>query len=147
MNLRPLVAPMLGFLPAILTLGACDDPPTSPQNGRPVILSLVAFPEFASASDSILVVCQATDPDNDTLVYDWITDGSLRVRGAIGGEHSLYNTHESFMVFYPVPEVVHAPVDTLWVQCFARDRRGMSAARVVTFIVGSQDGALPIPVP
>jgi len=135
MNLRTLVAPILGLFAVILALGACADPATSPQNHRPVIFSLVAFPEVASASDSILVVCQAMDADCDTLVYDWITDGSLRIRDAREGEHWLYNTRESFMVFYPVPEVVHVPVDTVWVQCFARDGRGMSAAQVVTFVI------------
>jgi hypothetical protein len=137
MNLRTLVAPVLGFFAVILALGACADTPTSPQNHRPVILSLAAFPEVARASDSILVVCQAVDADSDTLVYDWITDGRLRIRDARKGEHSLYNTRESFMVLYPVPTVVHVPVDTPWVQVFARDRRGMSAQQVVRFIVRS----------
>ena len=106
---------------------------TPPQNGRPAILSLTAFPDVASLSDSILVVCQATDPDNDTLVYDWITDGRLNIQGARERNHWLYNTRESFRVFYP--NVIYAPVDTVWVQCFARDGRGMSAAQVVTFVI------------
>jgi len=137
MNLHTFVAPILGLLAAILGLGACADPATSPQNHEPVIFSLMAFPEVARASDSILVVCQAMDADSDTLVYDWITDGRLRIRGAIEGEYSLYNTRESFMVFYPVPTVVHAPVDTPWVQVFARDRRGMSEQQVIRFVIRS----------
>ena len=100
MNTRPLAAPILALFVTLLALGACSDPATSPpQNHRPVILSLVAFPEFACESDSILVVCQATDPDNDTLVYDWITDGALKIQGALEGQNVLFNTHESFRVF------------------------------------------------
>ena len=133
MNLRTLVAPVLGLFAVALALGACADPATPPQNRGPVIFSLVAFPEVASASDSILVACQAMDPDCDTLVYDWITDGRLRIKGAREGEHWLYNTHESFRVFYP--GAILAPVDTVWVQCFARDRRGMSEAQVVNVVV------------
>ncbi len=119
---------------AVIAAG-CSDPATSPQNHRPVMLSLTAFPEIVGASDSVLVVCQAMDPDNDTLVYDWITDGRLRIRGALEGEHCLYNTRENFMVFYP--DYIYAPVDTPWVQVFARDRRGMSAAQVVNFVIRS----------
>jgi hypothetical protein len=98
-----------------------------------VILSLTAFPEGLCGSDSILVVCQATDPDNDTLVYDWFTDGRLKIRGGEGWDW-LYNTHESFHVFYP--NVIHAPVDTAWVQCIARDRRGgESTPQIITFVI------------
>lgn len=114
---------------------ACSDPATSPENHRPVLLSVRAFPGVARANDSVLVVCQAMDADNDTLVYDWITDGRLRVQGAIEGHPYLYNTQESFMVFYPVPGVVDIPVDTVWVEVSARDRRGMSATQVVTFVI------------
>jgi hypothetical protein len=112
---------------------SCADPATTPQNRTPVILSLKAFPEGLCESDSILVVCQATDPDNDTLVYDWITDARLKIQGVRDGQGWLYNTHESFHVFYP--NVIYAPVDTAWVQCFARDGRGMSAAQVITFVI------------
>jgi len=73
------------------------------------------------------------DPDGDRLVYDWITDGRLRIRDARPGDHSLYNTQANSMVFYP--DFVTSPPDTPWVQCFARDGRGMSDNRIVTFIV------------
>lgn len=118
---------------AAIAASCAEDPATPPQNGSPVILSLTAFPGVACLGDSILVVCQATDPDNDTLVYDWITDGRLKLRGVPEGLHFVYNTHESFQVFYP--DYIYAPVDTAWVQCFARDRRGMSAAQVITFVI------------
>lgn len=118
---------------AAAVTAACTDPAKPPQNSSPVILSLTAFPGVACLGDSVLVVCQATDPDNDTLVYDWITDGRLNLRGVREGQHWLYNTHESFQVFYP--NVIYSPVDTAWVQCFARDRRGMSTAQVVHFVI------------
>jgi hypothetical protein len=117
---------------------ACASPGTSPDptsgNRRPVILHLAAFPEVTFATDSVLVVCQAMDPDCDTLVYDWITDARMRIKGARDGEYSLYNTFESFQVFYPA---VHGPADTAWVQCFARDRRGKSAQQVIVFVIRS----------
>ena len=134
MNLRTLIAPILGSS-MVLAFGACSDPASPPQNRSPVILSLVAFPEVVSASDSVLVACQAMDADSDTLVYDWITDSRLRLQGVRHGQHSLYNTHESFMIFYP--DVIYAPVDTAWIQCFARDRRGMSAAQIVHVVIRS----------
>ncbi len=122
------------LLAAAIAASCAEDPATRPQNGRPVILALTAFPEDLCGSDSILVVCQATDPDNDTLGYDWFTDGRLKIRGVPEGLHFDYNTHEPFQVFYP--DILHAPVDTVWVQCIARDRLGMpSKAEVIHFVI------------
>lgn len=114
---------------------ACGDGghPVAPENRRPVVLSLSAFPADIGMSDSALITCEATDPDGDTLVYDWITDGRLSIQGASPGGSSLYNTSGHTRVVYPAR--ITAPVETVWVQCFARDRRGKSDNGVVLFLV------------
>lgn len=107
-----------------------------PQNRAPVLFDLSVFPPVIGPSDSAIVICHAMDPDADTLVYDWITDARLRIKGAPPGEHSLYHTSENARIFYP--RSILASVDSPWVQCFARDRRGMSANRVVRFVVSNR---------
>lgn len=113
---------------------SCDDNPvdSKPENRRPVILSLTVFPEVIGPSDSAIVVCNAFDPDGDTLVYDWITDARLKIKGALPpGDTRLFNTFENSRIFYPTQQAI----DTVWVQCFARDRKGKSDAELVLFIV------------
>ncbi|MBI5661450.1 MAG: hypothetical protein HZC46_04810, partial [Ignavibacterium album] len=76
--------------------------------------------------------CNATDPDGDTLVYDWITDARLRINGANPpDDRSLFNTFENSRIFYPTT----LAIDTVWVQCFARDRKGKSDAKLIIFNV------------
>ena len=126
----------------ILSIMSCNDKPVNseePQNHNPVIFSLLAFPDTIGPTDSVIVVCNAMDPDGDTLVYDWITDSRLRIKGALVGDHSLYHTHESYRIFYPTP-FVNNPVDTPWVQCFARDVRGKSANGILNLIVRQPQG-------
>lgn len=111
------------------TVAACgDDNPVTPTNRSPVISSLIAFPHAISPTDSTIVICNASDPDGDTLVYDWITDARLRIKGLRDSEHSLYNSSSNSQVFYQSSTTTS---DTAWVQCFARDGRGKSDARVV----------------
>ena len=130
---------MRGFLVlslfTLLIIGCSDNNPVKPENHDPIIESLTAFPTIIGLTDSVVIVCDATDPDGDTLVYDWITDGRLRVKDALRREHFLYNTYENSHVFYP-DSAIHPPVDTPWVQCFARDRKGgQSVPKLVEFIV------------
>jgi RimJ/RimL family protein N-acetyltransferase len=80
-----------------------------------------------------VVTCDATDPDADSLVYDWVTDGRLNIKGAVPRQHYLYNTFFKSHLFYP--DAVDTPLDTAWVQCFARDRRGGSDSRIVHLII------------
>jgi hypothetical protein len=116
------------FILLILLFGFsnCDnESPTQPQNKSPQILSLDVFPNILRLSDTAIVICEAIDPDGDTLGYDWITDGRIRIKGY---NHSwLYHTYENTRVFYPTQNV-NLPQDTLWVQCFARDVKGGSEA-------------------
>ena len=124
-------------LPAIVLcagLPACDDTlPVQPVNRSPVITSVTVFPTVIGIADSALVICNAMDADADTLVYDWITDSRLEIKGDLGTDHALANTFENSRIFYPSATIT--PTDTVWVQRFARDRRGKSANRVVTFVV------------
>ena len=116
-------------------IGACgsdDEDPAKPTNQRPAILSVTVFPSTISPGESTIVVVNAIDSDADTLVYDWITDNRLIIKG--GFNSSLFNTYDNSHVFYhgnlsrPYP-------DTAWVQCFARDRRGKSDNRTVHVIL------------
>ncbi len=109
----------------------CKDNPAKPENHRPVVISLSASPDTIGVSDSSIIICNATDPDADTLVYDWITDGRVIIAGANPGENALYNTFQNSRVIYPKNINNGHPLDTLWVQCFARDRRGKDDNRVV----------------
>lgn len=117
-----------------LALGACgSEEVTRPENRPPVILSLGVFPATIGLSDSAIVVCNAMDPDADTLVYDWFTDARLTIKGARPGEPFLYNTTSNSNVFYP--RLVTAPIDTALIDCAARDQRGRSAFATVRLII------------
>jgi len=118
----------------VVTLNSCSENPVKSENHRPIIFSLSVFPDVISLSDSAIVICNAIDPDGDTLVYDWITDARLRIKGANPqGDTRLFNTFENSRIFYPNKN--HPPLDTVWVQCFARDRKGKSDAELILFTV------------
>ena len=91
---------LIVFLLLNITCG--DDNPVDgkQENRSPVILSLSVFPDVIGPSDSAIVICNAFDPDADTLVYDWITDGRLKIKGGQGDEHFLYNTYENSRMVY-----------------------------------------------
>ncbi|MCF8354463.1 MAG: hypothetical protein K9H48_08420 [Melioribacteraceae bacterium] len=113
----------------------CDDNPVDvKENQRPIIFSLTVFPDTIGPSDSAIVICNATDPDGDTLVYDWITDGKSRIKGTDYPDWSLYNTYENWRVVYP-KNLNNVPIDTCWVQVFARDRKGKSDVGLVNFFL------------
>jgi hypothetical protein len=100
---------------------------------KTIIKSLTAFPNVIGLQDSVIIICNAYDPDGDTLVYDWITDGKVRIKDGQAGGYFLYHTFENSRIVYPRESL--APPDTCWVQCFARDVKGGQAASLVTFIV------------
>jgi len=120
----------------ILIIVGCEDDPVKPVNHHPIIKSLTAFPDVVNPNDSLIVICNASDSDGDTLVYDWITTGVVRIKGARGDDHFLYHTYENSRIFYaPDSQFVLALQDTFWVQCFVRDVKGGEAEALVTFIV------------
>ncbi len=111
--------------------------PLKPKNNSPQILSLEVFPKTIGPSDSVVVICNAIEPDGDTLFYDWITDGRVRIKGVLlQGDNWLYNSLENTRVFYP-SQYVNLPVDTPWVQCFVRDGKGGADAEMIRFYVKS----------
>ncbi len=108
--------------------------PVQPENHKPEILSLKVFPEVVKPSDSLIVICEAIDPDGDTLVYDWSTDGVVRIKGT--NDFTLYHTSENTRVFYaPDSSYVTAPLDSFEIWCHVRDVKGGSASGLVFFYV------------
>ena len=123
----------LAIIFLILILVGCEDDPVKPENHHPIIKSLTAFPDVIGSQDSVIIICNAYDPDGDSLVYDWITDGRVKIKGAPDFDLFLYHTYENSRIFYPRNSVT--PPDTLWVKCFTRDVKGGQAGSLVTFIV------------
>ena len=123
---------------SFLALSTCDENSigSNSENRNPVILSLTAFPDVVNPNDSLIVICDAFDPDADTLVYDWYTTGVVKIKGARDYEHALFNTHENSRIFYAPDSVyVTAPQDTFWVECAVRDRKGGQVSQIIRFIV------------
>lgn len=106
---------------------SCDENPVKQENHSPIISSLIAFPQTISPSDSLIVICYASDPDGDTLVYDWLTDSRLKIEGT--DEFILYHTSENIRRFY-LQNINKVP-DTLGITCSARDVKGGSASKSV----------------
>jgi len=48
---------------------------TTPANRRPIITSLEAGSEWTAPLGSLQVTCTASDPDGDTLSYNWMATG------------------------------------------------------------------------
>jgi hypothetical protein len=117
---------------------ACDNytPLKVIANRSPAVQSLVAFPTTIRPGDSAVVVCGATDPDGDTLVYDWSSDCRMVRKGA--GQYddgTSYDRRDRSLVVY-AGACNRAPEDTGWVRCEVRDHRGGGAyAGVVRIVV------------
>ncbi|GAB6283088.1 MAG: hypothetical protein STSR0008_18440 [Ignavibacterium sp.] len=125
---------LISFL--FLNITCVDDNPIDgkQENRSPVILSLSVFPDAIGPSDSAIVICNAMDPDGDTLVYDWVTDGKSRITWSDYPDWHVYNTYENWRVAYP-KNLNNVPIDTCWVQVFARNRKGKSDVGLVSFIL------------
>lgn len=121
----------------LLALGTqsagCDKDTTRPANHDPIMTSLTVFPTDIGTMDSAIVTCIATDQDGDTLVYDWETDLRLRIRGNPPDDPTKFNTYNNAETFYP--NYIPAGVETVWVACGVRDRRGGEDIQVITFTV------------
>lgn len=115
---------------ALISIISCNDNPVDsgkPKNRRPVISSVVIFPEVVGPGDSLIVICNASDPDGDSLVYDWysVSGPTVKIKGAHDGDWALYNTYQNSQIFYaPESRFVRAPLDTFGLQCAARDGKG-----------------------
>jgi len=115
------------LISSLLAVG-CQEAPLG--NRDPVIAALRAVPDSIGPSDSTSVTCSATDPDGDTLVFDWVTDARLIIKGNPPNQYWLYDTRIGSQIFYAGPSALY-PVDTAWVQCFARDRKGGSTEQLI----------------
>ena len=115
------------LLVSVLGTGACRKYVTYPIYRRPVISSVVAFPTVLGPGDSTMVTVSATDPDGDSLVYDWDAFNGLIVKG---GDNFIHNTHSTSMVFFR-STTWPFPNDTAFVRCSASDQKGGSDSRQV----------------
>lgn len=104
------------------------------ENQSPIILSLTVFPDVIGPLDSAIVVCNAMDPDGDTLVFDWTTDGKSRIKGTTYPDWTIFNTYENWCVVYP-KNLNNVLKDTCIIQVFARDRKGKSDVQLVSYIL------------
>lgn len=129
-----LLTPLLAT--CVVTLSSCGvKAPLQPVNRSPVVQSLVAFPTSIAPGDSAVVICVATDPDGDSLVFDWTSDCRL-IKPVLPGEFTAFNRGNTFVV-YGGP-CARAPLDTGWVSCEARDGRGGYAYAGIVQIVIQQ---------
>jgi hypothetical protein len=104
----------------VVGIGACRDYPMKAIYHSPIISSVTVFPSVIGQGDSVTVTVYATDPDGDTLVYDWFTDSRLIIKDA--RTTYLYNTASNSHVFYRSTRPAYD--DTARVSCGVRDGRG-----------------------
>ena len=111
-------------------LSSCgkDNPVQPPPNRSPVISSLVAFPRVIGPGDSTIFIASATDPDGDPLVYAWVTDSRLIIKGNLPSHHELYNSPSNLQIFYYGDVGTY---DSAWVECDALDGKGGVAVKHV----------------
>lgn len=108
--------------------------PAPPHNHSPTISAVTLFPSSVGVSDSAFVQLSATDLDGDTLVYDWIGDGKVRLKDAPRIAY-IFSSPRNFQTFYYAS--ARAPLDTSWIQCYVRDQRGGQDGRLVALIIHS----------
>lgn len=108
-------------------LAACDSAtPLQPVNRSPIAIRLVAFPAEIGPGDSAIVVCTATEPDGDTLYFDWSTDCRMVKQAPYQDRFTAFSTRTGSMVVH-AGVCNRAPLDTGSVRCFVRDGRGGGA--------------------
>src|SRR5690349_14776426 len=125
------------IMPSLLLaagIAACghDDDPIKPVNHNPVIFSLTVFPTAMGPQDSAIIVCNAMDPDAYTLLYDWITDADLRIKGSQSGVYLFNSLENSQVLYYGAP---NAPLDTAYIECTVHDRRGGGVVRNAALVL------------
>jgi hypothetical protein len=119
---KHLLRSQLAAIFLVFSIGACGDKsPTAPVNHNPVISSVLLFPRTIGPADSAIVVCNATDPDGDSLVYDWETSADLRIKGAPYTVYLFNTTSNSRIFYYNTPPT---PTDTAMIWCHVRDLKG-----------------------
>ena len=138
-----ILVPIIMFIAiTISSISSCKDNTIQPkfnETRNPVILSLSVFPKFVKPNDSLIVICNAMDPDADTLVYDWYSLTGAKIKGT--WLPALFNTHENSQIFY-APDSLYgsAQQDTFRIECAARDGKGGQVSEHVYFIVKQNSG-------
>ncbi|MBK7103808.1 MAG: hypothetical protein IPH62_00790 [Ignavibacteriae bacterium] len=118
----------------IIILISCNENSTESKNNDPILLSLQVFPKIVNSEDSVIVICEAVEPDEDSIFYDWFTDSRLKIKDN-GNESILYHTRENTRVFYPT-KGKDEPTDSAWISCSVRDGKGgQSVSKRVTILV------------
>ena len=127
---------VLGVIVFIVSVLLASSGCTNAADGpREIVMnSLLATPDTLGPGDSTIVECTAHSLSGLALVYDWVTDARLRIAGAPPNQDYLYTTKSNRHVFY-IGANYSSPIDTAWVQCFARDLQGGSAARQVNILL------------
>jgi hypothetical protein len=127
------VVGLLALTALAVGIAACKAYPTRPENRRPTISSVVAFPTTIGLGDSTLITVFATDPDGDSLFYDWEAYNGLRIKDDPYDDGVLYNTSSRSRVFYLRwrPE----NYDTAFVVCGVRDGKGGGDNRMILILL------------
>ena len=119
-----------------MCLEACEAPtPLVPVNRSPIFHSLTAFPTTIGLGDSAIVLCNASDPDGDSVICDWTSNCQLIKQGA-PHDFTAYQRGPRLVVY--AGACSHAPLDTGWVICDLRDGRGGGARGGIVRIVVRQ---------
>jgi hypothetical protein len=130
---RPVPDVVIALILALF-VGACAHKnataPSLPANHNPIISSMWSFPDNIGPQDSMIVVCMGSDPDGDTLVYDWEIDSHFSIKGNATANHHLDDSPYSSQVFYRTGFFLDDTVT--WVHCVVRDQRGGGAGRMLT---------------
>ncbi len=121
---------MLLAVTALLLSSACTPPPPPPPppppNQPPVIESMAAEKEVPTFAET-QIVCQADDPDGDTLTYQWSADG-----GTIAGEGSA--------VTWTAPGIS----DNYTVKVTVSDGQGGTVAQSITIVAIDKPNHAPV---
>ncbi len=136
-SLRSLSRLVLLAATLALALGSCKEKsPTQPQvNHPPTILSVSVTPNPIGLSESTLVVCNAVDPDGDSLSYDWYSQRPIFISGAPDVVNLIDTRSNACTFYYAVPWSMTTYVP---IQVFVRDPRGLQAG--VEFRIYLQSG-------
>jgi hypothetical protein len=122
------------LVPALaVCIAACEKYPTRSVNRNPIISSVVVFPTVLRLGDSTLVTVLATDPDGDSLVYDWEAYNGLAIKDNPNPDGFLYHTSSRSRVFYLQRRP--ANYDTAFIWCGVRDVKGGGDGRQILFLL------------
>lgn len=113
----------------LLLVSACAKPapPPLPPANKPPTIQSVNFEKIGDSGKQFKVICQATDPDNDTMSYVWSADG-----GTIQGERQ--------SITWTAPE---APGSYI-VKVLVRDGKGGEATGATTINVADKPNQPPV---